>query len=75
MKNNNNNLKFATYLKDNGIQEMVKIGFVRYVCRLTDTSLMAPLSTTRFNTKNSRSAVMRFLQINSDYFLLKLCLI
>jgi len=52
MKNNNNYLKFRTYLKDDEIQEMVKTGFVRYVGGLTDTSLV--VSTTRFNKKNPR---------------------
>jgi hypothetical protein len=64
MKNNNNNPKFRTYLKDNEIQEMVKTGFVRYVGRLTDTSLVVILSTTGFNKKKSkcspRCAVLRF---------------
>jgi hypothetical protein len=54
MKNNNNNLKLRTYLKDNEMQEMVKTGFVRYVRRLTDTSLVLTLSKTRFNKKNPR---------------------
>ena len=62
MKNNNNILKFRTYLKYNEIQEKVKTGFVRYVGGLIDTSLVVTLSITRLkkSTCSPRRVVMRF---------------
>ena len=75
MKNNINYLKFRTYLKDSEIQEMMKTGFVRYVGRLTDTSLVIALSSTRFNKKSRcspRSADIRFFTNKQRLFPYKL---